>query len=72
MLSSGSFTPYGAFLNASGTFSQQTIDLPSRGTKQISYILTTNPDLKPGNYTLMLGADSGPISILKAVYIKVI
>jgi virginiamycin B lyase len=72
MLSSGSFTPYGALLNASGTFSQQTIDLPSRGTKQISYILTTNSDLKPGNYTLMLGADSGPISMLKAVYIKVI
>ena len=72
MLSSGSFTPYGALLNASGTFSQQTIDLPSRGTKHISYILTANPDLKPGNYTLMLGADSGPISILKAIYIKVI
>ena len=72
MLSSGSFTPYGALLNASGTFSQQTIDLPSRGTKQISYIFTANPDLRPGNYTLMLGADSGPISILKTVYIKVI
>jgi virginiamycin B lyase len=72
MLSSGSFTPYGALLNASGTFSQQIIDLPPRETKQISYILTANPDLKPGNYTLMLGADSGPISILKAVYIKVI
>jgi len=72
MLSSGSFTPYGALLNASGTFSQQTIDLQPRETKQISYIFTANPDLKPGNYTLMLGADSGPISILKAVYIKVI
>ena len=71
MLASGSFTPYGALLNSSGFFSQQIVDLPPGQAKQISYVFTANPDLEPGKYTLMLGADSGAISILKAVYIKV-
>lgn len=72
MISSGSFTRNGALGNSNGIFSQQSLSIYSGNSKQVSYIFTPAADLKSGQYTLMLGADTGSVSILKAVRIKIL
>jgi virginiamycin B lyase len=73
LLSSGSFSPSGTLVNATGLFSQQTIDLgKNEGTNKVSFIFTPENNLQPGDYTLMLGAETETVTILKAVSVRVI
>lgn len=74
LLSSGSFSPSGSLVNATGLFSQQTVQLggDSGDSRTISFVFTPQDDLEAGEYTLMLGAETEAVSVLKAVSIEVI
>ena len=73
LISSGSFSPSGSLVNATGIFSQQTIELGEvEGPNRVSFIFTPDDNLMPGNYTLMLGGETEELSVLKAVNIHVI
>jgi uncharacterized membrane protein len=71
MLSSGTFTPTGDLGNSTGIFSQGSISIAPGQTKEISYIFTPSSDLKPGDYTLMLGAENDSVSYLRAVRVTI-
>lgn len=52
---------------------EQTLSLQNEGdTKQVSFFFSLQADLKPGNYTLMLGAETESVSILKGISVEVI
>jgi virginiamycin B lyase len=73
MVSSGTFTPGGGLGNSTGTFSQESfpiVDLTP--TKQVSFIFTPASNLKPGQYTLMLGAQSSDVAVLKPLKINIV
>jgi virginiamycin B lyase len=72
MLSAGPFTQNGVLGNSTGVFSEQSFAIKPGESKQISFIFTPAADLKSGQYMLMVGADTGPVSILRAVKINVI
>lgn len=72
MMSSSSTTRNGDLGNSTGSFSQDKLNLTAGSTKEISYIFTPSSDLKPGQYVLMLGADAGPLSVLKAIRIDLV
>jgi virginiamycin B lyase len=69
MISSSSITPTATLGNATGTFSEPNVSLDAGSSKQLSYVFNPSPDLKPGNYTLMLGASNDQVSYLQAVHI---
>ena len=71
MLSSGTFTPTGDLGNSTGIFSQDSISIAPGQPKEISYIFTPSSDLKPGDYTLMLGAENDSVSYLRAVRVTI-
>ncbi|MGH9985092.1 MAG: hypothetical protein ACRD8W_14180, partial [Nitrososphaeraceae archaeon] len=73
MRSSGSFSPSGSIVNATGIFSEQTVSLQDEGdSKQVSFFFSPQANLRPGNYTLMLGAETESVSILKGLKVEVI
>jgi len=72
MVSSGTFTPAGAFGNSTGSFSEQSFSLEPMHTKEVSFIFTPATDLGSGEYTLMLGAQNDAITIMKAVDVDII
>ncbi len=73
MVSSGTFTPGGGLGNSTGTFSQGSFPIADlTPTKQISFIFTPASNLKPGQYTLMLGAQTSDVAILKSLQINVV
>jgi virginiamycin B lyase len=73
MIVSGTFTPGGGLGNSTGTFSQQSFPIQGIHTgKQISFIFTPATNLKPGEYTLMLGAENNEVGILKAIKVHVV
>jgi virginiamycin B lyase len=73
MLASSTFTPWGGLGNSTGTFSQESFPIQGIHTgKQISFIFTPATNLKPGEYTLMLGAQNNEVGTLKAIKVRVI
>ncbi len=74
MIASGTFTSTGDLGNSTGYFSKQSFTF-DEGTKkkkeQISFIFTPSADLKPGRYTLMVGAENDDITYLRAIKIKI-
>jgi virginiamycin B lyase len=74
MLASGTFTPAGDLGNSTGSFSVVSfpINMAVSNPKQVSFIFTPSLDLKPGQYTLMLGAENEAISYLKAIKLNII
>jgi virginiamycin B lyase len=73
MLASGTFTAEGGLGNSTGTFSQESFPIQGIHTgKQISFIFTPAANIKPGKYTLMLGAQNNEVGILKAIKVHVI
>ncbi|MEO9319475.1 MAG: hypothetical protein ABI361_02265 [Nitrososphaera sp.] len=69
MISSGTLTPTGSLGNSTGTFSEPSVNIAKGDSKQLSYVFEPSPNLKPGNYTLMLGTANDQISYLKAVHV---
>jgi virginiamycin B lyase len=73
MIASGTFTPGGDLGNPTGSFSQEFFSIPHmHSIKQVSFIFTPASDLKPGEYSLMLGAQNKEVGILKAVKVQLI
>jgi uncharacterized membrane protein len=72
MLSAGSFTQNGALGNSTGIFSEQSFPIKAGESKQVSFVFTPAADLKNGQYMLMVGADTGSVSVLKAIKVNVI
>jgi virginiamycin B lyase len=74
MLASGTFTSTGDLGNSTGYFSKQSFSFDEGAKKkkeQISFIFTPSADLKPGRYTLMVGAENDAITYLRAIKIKI-
>ena len=72
MLSSSSLTRNGDLGNSTGSFSQDKFNLTAGNSKEVSYIFTPASNLKPGQYVLMVGADTSPLTVLKAIRINII
>ena len=75
MLASGTFTATGDLGNSTGSFTEESfsIDTEDNNSKHdVSFTFTASPDLKPGRYTLMIGAENDAVSYLKAIKIRVI
>ena len=72
MLSSSSLTRNGDLGNSTGSFSQDKFNLTAGNSKEVSYIFTPASNLKPGQYVLMVGADTNPLTVLKAIRINII
>jgi virginiamycin B lyase len=73
MIASSTFTPGGDLGNSTGSYSQEFFSIPHvHAIKQVSLIFTPASNLKPGEYSLMLGAQNSEVGILKAVNVKLI
>jgi len=73
MVASGTFNPGGDLGNSTGSYSQEFFSIPHvHAIKQVSFIFTPASNLKPGEYSLMLGAQNSEVGILKAVKVKLI
>ncbi|MEM2139668.1 MAG: hypothetical protein QXJ74_04910 [Nitrososphaera sp.] len=72
MVSAGTFTSTGTLGSSTGIFSQQSVSVDAGGSRQVSYVFTPDPDLAPGQYVLMLGADQGDFAVFKAVRVNVV
>ena len=72
MIVSGTFTPTGDLGNSTAYFSKNSFTLDtSKNVKKITLIFTPSSDLKPGKYTLMIGAENNDVSLLKAIRINI-
>lgn len=72
MISSSSLTRNADLGNSTGSFSQDKFNLTAGDSKEVSYIFTPASNVKPGQYVLMLGADTGQLTVLKAARINII
>jgi virginiamycin B lyase len=77
MVASGTFSPGGDLGNSTGTFSQTSFPMPTTNNNNAaneaaSFIFTPATDLKPGEYTLMLGAQDNEVGMLKTVKVNII
>jgi virginiamycin B lyase len=73
MAVSGTFSPDGGLGNSTGTFSQESFPMQDiHGSKEISFIFSPAPNLKVGDYMLMIGSQNEEVGILKAVKVNVI
>jgi virginiamycin B lyase len=73
MVASGTFTPGGGLGNSTASYSQEFFSMPDiHAIKQVSFIFTPASNLKPGEYTLMLGAENNEVGMLKALKVQVI
>lgn len=73
LLSSGSFSPSGSLVNTTGLFSQPTVELGGENgdSRTVSFVFTPQDNLETGEYTLMLGAETKAVSILKVVNVEI-
>src|SRR5919198_51916 len=75
MLASGTFTPTGDLGNSTGSFNEESFSINTEDDKSkhdVSFTFTASPDLKPGQYTLMIGAENDAVSYLRAIKIRII
>lgn len=72
MAASGTFTNTGQLGSSTGIFSESNVSLTGSSSKQVSFVFTPAADLASGQYTLMLGMDTGDVTVLKAVRVNVI
>jgi len=75
MIASSTFTPTGDFGNSTGEFSEEWLSINTKDNNSkhdISFTFTPSTDLKPGQYTLMIGAENDALSILRAIKLRII
>ena len=72
MMVAGTFMPNGALGNSTGIFSEESVSVPSGGSKEISYTFTAADNLEQGQYMIMLGAGNDDVSYMKAVKVNII
>src|SRR5918996_1384936 len=71
MIASGTFTSTGDLGNSTGHFSEELISMDAGEEQKISFTFIPSTDLKPGDYTLMIGAENDSISYSRAVKIRI-
>jgi virginiamycin B lyase len=71
MIASGTLSRTAQLLNATGTFSEDSVDLNPGSQKVISFIFSPSKELPAGDYTLMIGTENDEISVLKAFHVTV-
>ncbi len=71
MIASGTFTSTGDLGNSTGYFTEESISMDAGEEQEISFTFIPSTDLKPGDYTLMIGAENDFISYLMAVKIEI-
>ena len=75
MVASGTFTPTGDLGNSTGSFSEELFSISTEDDNSkhdVSFTFTPSIDLKPGQYTLMIGAENDAISYLRAIKIHIV
>jgi len=72
MTASATFVNTGSLGKSAGIFSESNVSLTKDSSKQVSYVFTPADDLAPGKYVLMLGLDTGEVSVLKAIRVTVV
>jgi virginiamycin B lyase len=72
MIASGTFTSTGDLGNSTGYFSEELISMEAGEEQEVSFVLTPSTDLKPGDYSLMIGAENDSVSYSRAVKIRII
>ena len=72
MIASSTLTPNGRLGSSSGSFSESSVSIQSGSSRQISYTFTAAQDVEPGRYVIMVGAENGDVSVLKAVMINIV
>ena len=74
MVASSTFTSSGDIGNSTGHFTEQpsSILIKEGEEYEVSFELIPSDDLKPGDYTLMIGAENDSISYLKVVRLEII
>ena len=72
MMVAGTFMPNGALGNSTGIFSEESVTVPSGGSKEILYTFTAADNLEQGQYMIMLGAGNDDVSYMKAVKVNII
>lgn len=72
MLAAGSFTTTGNLGNLSGVFSEDSFNLDSGQTKQVSFVIAPAQKLEPGNYSLMVGAEGNDASVLEVLPVRIL
>jgi virginiamycin B lyase len=71
MIASGTFTSTGDLGNSTGYFTEQSISMNAEEEQDISFIFIPSIDLKPRDYTLMIGAENGSVSYLRAIKVTI-
>jgi virginiamycin B lyase len=75
MVASSTFTPTGGFGNSTASFSEQWFSINNQddnSNHDILFTFTPSMDLKPGQYTLIVGAENYAVSYQRAIKLKVI
>ena len=76
MIASSTFTPTGDFGNSTASFSKEWLLINSesdnKSNQDVWFTFTPSIDLKPGQYTLMLGAENDAISYLRAIKLRIV
>jgi virginiamycin B lyase len=75
MVASGTLTTTGDLGNSTGSFSKEWLSINSEDDNSkhdVSFTFTPSIELKPGQYTLMIGAENDAVSYLRAIKIQII
>jgi virginiamycin B lyase len=76
MIASSTFTSTGDFGNSTALFSKEWLSIDkesdNNSNHDVSFIFTPSKDLKPGQYTLMIGAEDDAISYQRAIKLRIV
>jgi virginiamycin B lyase len=75
MVASSTFAPTGDFGNSTASFSEEWLLTNTKDDSSnhiVSFTFTPSIDLKPGQYTMMIGAENEAVSYLRAIKLRII
>jgi hypothetical protein len=76
MIASSTFTSTGDFGNSTALFSKEWLSINTESDNNlnhnVSFTFTPSKDLKPGQYTLMIGAEDDAISYQRAIKLRIV
>jgi len=75
MVASSTFTPTGDFGNSPASFSEERLLINTNDDNAnhiVSFTFTPSIDLKPGRYTMMVGAENDGVSYLRGIKLRII
>jgi virginiamycin B lyase len=76
MIASSTFTSTGDFGNSTASFSKEWLSIDTESDNNsnhiVSFTFTPSMDLKPGQYTLMIGAEDDAISYQRAIKLRIV